>query len=99
MAIRLIALDIDGTLLDSRWQLPAANRAAIAEAARRGIEVGLVTGGRYDLGMPGARQIDSPLTMIVNNGALIRSKEGPTHQRHLRPRGMSQRLLQLTKPW
>ena len=34
MAVRLIALDIDGTLLDSRWQLPEANRAAIAEAAR-----------------------------------------------------------------
>ena len=30
MAVRLIALDIDGTLLDSRWQMPAANRAAIA---------------------------------------------------------------------
>ena len=39
MAVRLIALDIDGTLLDSRWQLPEANRLAIAEAARRGIEV------------------------------------------------------------
>ena len=41
MAVRLIALDIDGTLLDSRWQLPEANRLAIAEAARRGIEVAL----------------------------------------------------------
>jgi len=37
--VRLIALDIDGTLLDSRWQLPS-QRAAIAEATRRGIEVG-----------------------------------------------------------
>jgi len=42
MAVRLIALDIDGTLLDSRWQLPEANRSAIAEATRRGIEVALV---------------------------------------------------------
>ena len=48
MAVRLIALDIDGTLLDSRWRLPEANRAAIAEATRRGIEVALVTGRRYD---------------------------------------------------
>jgi hydroxymethylpyrimidine pyrophosphatase-like HAD family hydrolase len=29
MAIRLIGIDIDGTLLDSRWQLPTANRLAI----------------------------------------------------------------------
>jgi len=99
MAVRLIALDIDGTLLDSRWQLPEANRAAIAEAARRGIEVALVTGRRYDFAMPVARQIDSPLTMIVNNGALIRSKEGRTHLRHLLPRDISERVLQLTKPW
>jgi Cof subfamily protein (haloacid dehalogenase superfamily) len=99
MTVRLIALDIDGTLLDSRWQLPAANRAAIAEAARRGIEVALVTGRRYDFAMPVARQMDSPLTMIVNNGALIRSKEGRTHLRHLLPQSTSERVLRLTRPW
>jgi Cof subfamily protein (haloacid dehalogenase superfamily) len=99
MAVRLIALDIDGTLLDSRWELPEANRAAIAEAARRGIEVALVTGRRYDFAMPVARKLDSPLTMIVNNGALIRSKEGRTHLRHLLPRSVSERVLQLTRLW
>src|SRR5207244_10903316 len=81
MGVRLIALDIDGTLLDNRWQLSEANRAAIAEALRRGIEVALVTGRRYDFAMPVARKVDSPLTMIVSNGALIRSKEGKTHLR------------------
>ena len=99
MAIRLIALDIDGTLLDSRWELPEANRAAIAEAARRGIEVALVTGRRYDFAMPVAHKLDSPLTMIVNNGALIRSKEGQTHLRHLLPISISASVLQLTTPW
>lgn len=99
MAVRLIALDIDGTLLDSRWLLPAANRAAIAEATRRGIEVALVTGRRYDFAMPVARQLDSPLTMIVNNGALIRSKDGRTHLRHLLPRNAAEQVLELTRPW
>jgi len=99
MAVRLIALDIDGTLLDSRWQLPEANRRAIAEATRRGIEVALVTGRRYDFAMPVARKLDSPLTMIVNNGALIRSKEGRTHLRHLLPQSIARQVLELTKPW
>jgi hypothetical protein len=99
MGVRLIALDIDGTLLDSRWQLSEANRAAIAEAARRGIEVALVTGRRYDFALPVAQKLDSPLTMIVNNGALIRSKEGRTHLRHLLPRNTAERVLHLTRPW
>ena len=97
--MRLIALDIDGTLLNSRWQRPEANRAAIAEATRRGIEVALVTGRRYDFAMPVARQMDSPLTMIVNNGALIRSKEGRTHLRHLLPKQTAVQVLHLTTEW
>jgi Cof subfamily protein (haloacid dehalogenase superfamily) len=99
MAVRLIALDIDGTLLDSRWQVSEANRAAIAGATRRGIEVALVTGRRYDFAMPVARKLDCPLTMIVNNGALIRSKEGRTHLRHLLPRSIAEKVLALTRAW
>jgi hypothetical protein len=99
MPVRLIALDIDGTLLDSRWQISEANRAAIAEASKRGIEVALVTGRRYDFALPVAQKIDSPLTMIVNNGALIRSKEGRTHVRHLLPLGIAKKTLEITKLW
>ena len=97
--MQLIALDIDGTLLDSRWQLPEANRAAIAEATRRGIEVALVTGRRYDFAMPVARQLNTPLTMIVNNGALVRSNDGKTHVRHLLPRTTALKVLDVTRQW
>jgi Cof subfamily protein (haloacid dehalogenase superfamily) len=99
MAIRLIALDIDGTLLDSRWRLPDANRSAIAEATSRGIEVALVTGRRYDFAMTVARQLDSLLTMIVSNGALIRSKDDHTHLRHLLPKATARQVLHLTSEW
>jgi len=99
MAVKLIALDIDGTLLDSRWTLPEANRTAIAEATRRGIEVALVTGRRYDFAMPIAAQLGVPLTMIVSNGALIRTQDGKTHLRHLLPRETAARVLEMTKRW
>jgi len=99
MGIRFIALDIDGTLLNSRYEVSAANRAAIAMATQRGIEVALVTGRRYDFAMPVAEQIDSPLTMIVNNGALLRTKAGETLQRHLLPRDTARRVLMATVPW
>jgi Cof subfamily protein (haloacid dehalogenase superfamily) len=99
MPVRLIALDIDGTLLNSGWQVSAANQAAIVEATRRGIEVALVTGRRYDFALPVAQTIAAPLTMIVNNGALIRSNDGHTHVRHLLPRVIARNVLQLTEPW
>jgi len=99
MPVRLIALDIDGTLLDSRWDLPEANRTAIAEATRRGIEVALVTGRRYDFAVPIARKLDAPLTMICNNGALVRTHDGKTHLRHLLPRDTAERVLRATLPW
>jgi hydroxymethylpyrimidine pyrophosphatase-like HAD family hydrolase len=99
MAIRLIALDIDGTLLNSRFAVSERNCGAIAEATRRGIEVVLVTGRRYDFALPVARQIESPLTMIVNNGAMVRTKEGHTHVRHLLPRETALRVLEATQAW
>jgi Cof subfamily protein (haloacid dehalogenase superfamily) len=99
MHIKLIALDIDGTLLNSRWEVSPANRAAIAEATRRGIEVALVTGRRYDFALPVVQQIESPLTMIVNNGAMVRSRDGSTLLRHLLSKDTALSVLQATAPW
>ena len=99
MPIRLIALDIDGTLLNSRFEVSGPNRSAIAEATSRGIEVALVTGRRYDFALPVAKQIESPLTMIVNNGAMVRTSDGETHVRHLLPKETAFRVLRVTEPW
>ena len=93
MPVRLIALDIDGTLLDERSHLPAINVDAVAGAAARGIEVALVTGRRYDFALPIARQFPCPLTMIVNNGAVVKSSAGETHFVNLLPRGVAERVL------
>jgi Cof subfamily protein (haloacid dehalogenase superfamily) len=99
MPIRFIALDIDGTLLNSRFEVSAANRQAIEGATERGVEVALVTGRRYDFAMPVARQIDAPLTMIVNNGALVRTKQGETLLRRLLPREVAREVIRATEPW
>ncbi len=97
MAIRLIALDIDGTLLDSGWNLPEANRAAVVEAVRRGIEVALVTGRRFDFAKPISEQLGCPITMVVNNGALVKSNSGETRLRKLLPADVARKALAATK--
>ena len=96
MAIRLIALDIDGTLLDSSSMMPPANVQAIEAAVAQGIEVALVTGRRFDFALPIALQIPSTLTMIVNNGALVKTRNGSTHLRHLLPMELAREVLRIT---
>lgn len=96
MPVRFIALDIDGTLLDEHSQLPAANRDAVTAASARGIEIALVTGRRYDFAIPIAQQFPCPLTMIVNNGALVKSSTGETQLVNLLPVGVASRVLEET---
>lgn len=99
MPVRLIALDIDGTLLNSRWTVSDANRKAIQDAAGRGIDVALVTGRRYDFALPVAQDLGCPVTMIVNNGGLIRSNDGQTRLKKLLSVDAARSVLQLGQDW
>ena len=95
--IRLVAIDIDGTLLDSRWQLPDRNRAAICAAVSAGVEVAIVTGRRYDFARPILDLLPCPVTAIVSNGAIVRSSAGATELRRLLPRGVARAVLDATR--
>jgi Cof subfamily protein (haloacid dehalogenase superfamily) len=97
--IRLIALDIDGTLLNSASEIPPANLRAIQAAVDSGIEVALVTGRRFDFARPVAENIPCEVTLIINNGALVRSKDGATHLRRLLPKETAHSLLQSMEPY
>jgi Cof subfamily protein (haloacid dehalogenase superfamily) len=94
--IRLIALDIDGTLLDSRWQVPPVNRDAVRRATDAGIEVALVTGRRFDFARPVIDQLDGPLTLIVSGGALVKRRDGETLVRHLLPAAIARVVVDAT---
>src|ERR1700677_3317005 len=93
----MIAMDIDGTLLDSTGQIPAENLQAIEEAAARGIEIVLVTGRRFDFALPIAEKIPGDPHLIVNNGALAKSLDGSTHIRSLLPRASALEILRATE--
>ena len=68
---RIIALDLDGTLLDSGKNLSETNRAALAEAARKGILV-VPTTGRFFGGMPESiRNLPFVRYAITINGAQV----------------------------
>ena len=96
MTVRLIAMDIDGTLLDSRGQVSAENVRTIAEAEARGIEIVIVTGRRFDFARPILDALECDYHLILNNGALIKSKDGRTLQRHLLSSETARAVLQAT---
>jgi Cof subfamily protein (haloacid dehalogenase superfamily) len=94
--IHLLAIDIDGTLLDSRGRLPDAHRDAIVEAHEQGVEVALVTGRSFHFARPVADLLPVPLTLIVNNGAVVKDKTGTTFLRHVLTREAARQVLAVT---
>jgi Cof subfamily protein (haloacid dehalogenase superfamily) len=95
--IRLLAIDIDGTLLDSRGRLPEAHREALIDASARGIEVALVTGRSFHFTGPVVELLPIPLTLIVNNGAVVKRQTGETELRHVLARDAARRVLDETR--
>ena len=99
MPIRLVAIDIDGTLLDSRWRLPDRNRRAIADAVSQGVEVAIVTGRRYDFAKPVLDLIGCAVTAITTNGAMVRRSDGTTALRRVLARETARTVLAATREW
>ena len=97
--IRLIGIDVDGTLLDARGQIPPANIDAIHEAIAAGIHVALVTGRSYPFVRPLADPLPSSITLIVSNGAVERGMDGSTLAKRLLDRRVARSVLESTKPF
>jgi 5-amino-6-(5-phospho-D-ribitylamino)uracil phosphatase len=95
--IRLLAVDIDGTLLDSRGRLPDAHRDSLVDAVAQGIDIALVTGRSFHFARPIADLLPIPLTLVVNNGAVVKRKSGETEIRHLLSRDAARTVLVETR--
>lgn len=96
MPIRLIAVDLDGTLLSTSLEISAANREALRAAVERGVEVAVATGRRFHSARPMLAALGFPLTVISSNGARISSLEGDVCHRDFLPAGIARRVLRLT---
>jgi len=72
---RLIAIDLDGTLLHSGGYVSPRNRAAISLAHAAGIEVVVATGRRHSFALQVLRDLNLPSAhaLISSNGTVIRN--------------------------
>ena len=69
---RLFAVDIDGTLVNSRDELTVAARQAIARVVDAGVRVVLATGRRYGRALPLVEPLQLDVPVITASGALIK---------------------------
>jgi Cof subfamily protein (haloacid dehalogenase superfamily) len=74
--IRLLALDLDGTLVKKDGSYDPRDLAAVAEARRRGIEVLLATGRLIGGTAPVARDLALTAPMVCADGATIARPDG-----------------------
>jgi len=93
-SIRLLATDIDGTLLNPQFQISEGDLAALRRAHAAGIEIVLVTGRRHTFALPIAKQLGFDLWLISSNGAITRSLSGETFHRDLMPAAVCRQLCE-----
>jgi Cof subfamily protein (haloacid dehalogenase superfamily) len=98
-SIKLIAVDIDGTLLDSKGRVLPDNVEAIAEAVARGVRIAVVTGRSFHFALPAVESLPDPLVLIVYNGAIARMRSGETLIRRLLPVAAARDVLNVAEPW
>jgi Cof subfamily protein (haloacid dehalogenase superfamily) len=78
LSFKLLALDLDDTLLNGEFRVSAENRLAIRCAARQGVLITLATGRMFHSALPFARELAIDLPLITYHGALIRTVSGET---------------------
>ena len=91
-SIRLLATDIDGTLLNPQFQISDGDLMALRRAHEAGVEIVLVTGRRHTFALPIAKQLGFDLWLISSNGAVTRSLAGETFHRDMMPAETCRRL-------
>jgi len=73
VSIKLVAIDLDDTLLDSGLRIAPECAQAIQAIRDRGVLVTLATGRMHRSALPYARQLNMDLPLITYQGALVKS--------------------------
>ena len=87
MPPRLIAIDLDGTLLNTDGRISARNRAALQLAEGNGAEIVIATGRRHAYAMRVLHDLSlrSANALVSSNGTVIRNLDGDLLHRHHMP--------------
>jgi 5-amino-6-(5-phospho-D-ribitylamino)uracil phosphatase len=93
--LKLLAFDMDGTLLNQRGHISGENLRWLEEARRRGIEITLVTGRHISKVLPFAEELKLTVPFVTSNGCEVWSPDGKLLRRTILPLTERQWIQQL----
>ena len=96
--IKLLALDLDGTLLNSQGKIPDANKEAIRAAEDAGVLVTIATGRRFRDARPIGLELELNAPLVTHNGGLLKYAQSlETVSYSLIEKGTSLEILRVGK--
>ena len=98
MPVKLLALDLDGTLVADLNNISPRVKNAVSAAMARGVRVVLATGREFFITQRYARQLDISTPLICYQGALIQSPHSDTPLlAHTIPADLSRRMIKFAR--
>jgi len=90
---RLVAIDLDDTLLNSNFEIGPCARRALALAQERGVMVTLATGRMYRSAQPIARELKLTAPLITYQGALVKDAAGREYTHYPVPLTLAREVI------
>lgn len=75
MTLKLVAIDLDDTLLDSTLSISGPCKNNIRAAREKGVIITLATGRMYSSALPFALQLEVDVPLITYQGALVKNSQ------------------------
>lgn len=100
MKYKLIAMDMDGTLLNSQKQVTEYTKEVLRKAADRGVKLVVCTGRIFTSAKSYARIIGTKAPIIASNGAYIREKdrEEVIYEKYINKEKLL-KIIRLSREW
>jgi hypothetical protein len=96
--IKLIAVDLDDTLLDPELRVTQRVKKAVRRAAERNVTVALATGRMFRAALPYAEELDLTAPLITYQGALVKDRAGVEYYYQPVPRDLAQDVVKHLMP-
>ncbi len=95
--VRLIAVDVDGTLLNSKGQLAARTTSALRQAMEAGLQVVLATGRTRRAVAEILDRLELKLPGVFVQGTLVQDGDGSILTKHVLPPEASNRVIDFAR--